>query len=308
MSESLVTPTTIGTIGIGQRQVRLFEAAEDQTAITLYRDRADSLENIFNDAKEQITATRWWTWEYWEEKGLPKEQIEFSDGEHDVTIFNYRNEPLAVTQVDQIREVLKIFSRINSGQAFKGVRYILIDDEQPMNSKTGQMARGKGLPAAKAVVLYPRALAPVPYQVTDKATNLEGTLAHEMTHPLVHDVLNEWEKIGKWQYLEERRPLPGGFTTSTITTEPERCVSDYATSDSDEDMCESMVAALFEQEKLDPEKLTFLQRKFPLVPAVESAGKIDKIDAVDIALPITPSEFGITFKNLDWEIIDSSDN
>lgn len=102
----------------------------------------------------------------------------------------------------------------------------------------------------------------------------------------------QWKKVGSWVQAEGRVVLPGGFATYEVTQEPERCITEYAKSDSEEDLCESMVAYLYGPEKLDPKKLKYLQENFPLDP---TKGSKWNSSSVDVQLPDTPSEFKVNF-------------
>lgn len=50
-----------------------------------------------------------------------------------------------------------------------------------------------------------------------------------------------------------------GIEISNFTTEPEKCVTDYARTNSAEDLCESFVAYFFNPEILDPEKRQMIE-------------------------------------------------
>lgn len=303
MTQEIVDNSSlIGLVKIGSQAVLLYRTESDSSdVIKVGMDPTDNKNAIYQSVEGSITRPRFWTWEYWEKKGLPKEQMHLTDGEHKVTVYNY-NEPLQPDQVATINRVLGMFAGIRDGEVFKHIDYILLDDAKPMNEKSGELTNGHGVYHARLLSLYPNVFADVPNRVTGKVSNLEGTLTHELAHGLSHVMLegdmvvdmavNKWRRIGNWRSGDERRILAGGEITNEVTSEPERCVTEYAKSDADEDMAESMVAALFDPEKLDPQKLQFLQANLPLDSSKQTTWNAS---LEDVKLPETPSEFRVKF-------------
>lgn len=301
--ETIDNPNLIGTLKVGQKDVLLYRTEEEgEDVIKVRFDPTEDKDIIFDYVESRITIPRWWTWEYWEKKGLPKEQMQLTDGEHNLTFYNY-GESLKPDQLVIINRVLGMFAGIRNGEIFKHMDHILIDDIQPMNEKSGELANGHGFFQAKALALYPNAFADIPNRVTDKVSNLEGTLTHELAHGFSdvmlggesseYRTINQWMIVGNWDIQEEMRVLPGGQTTHVVTTEPDRCVTEYAKADEEEDMAESMVAAIFDPEKLDPQKLQFLQENFPFDQSKQTTWNVSPEE--NIKLPETPSEFKVKF-------------
>lgn len=261
----------VGVIKTLNHEILVTRAVEGdrENVMDLILDDDAGQEEIIRDARRGVEKDRWWLWEYWENKGLPKEQIELTDGKHNISLYNFQETPIGNDQLEQIQRILQFFSRIKGGIAFDRVEYILLDDVQGMNDKSGEPTNGYGPANSKAVTLYPNALKPIPNRVTDKVTNLEGTLTHEMTHGIPGMMFGEemffnmWTKTTGWKIGDERRVLPGG-AIAIWETDYSRCVTEYAASDPDEDICESMVAYLFDPEKLDPTRLDFLQTHLPI--------------------------------------------
>lgn len=302
--ETLDNPNLIGTLRIGPKDVSLYKSEEKgDGVIDVALDPTEDKDLIFDHVKGNITRTRWWTWEYWQEKGLPKEQLELADGKHQITVYNF-GESLAANHLTEISTVLGVFSGIRNGEVFNHVHSILIDNTQPMNDKSGESQNGHGPGDSGAIILYPNAFRNIQGRVPSRASHLEATFAHELTHGLANIivegegpmidrmVINQWKKVGNWVRAEGRVVLPGGFVAYEVTQEPERCVTEYAKSDSEEDLCESMVAYLFGPENLDPQKLKYLQENFPVGPNKES--KWD-VSPADVKLPETPGEFKVRF-------------
>lgn len=300
MIEELPSSNPVGVVKTLNHEIQLFKAGEvnHEGVINLWMKEGADPEKISSESLRRIQENRWWLWEYWERKGLPKEQVELDDGEHQITLYNY-GEPIDRAHLDLINRILGIFSGIRGGLVFNDVRYILLDDVQGMNDKSGEPTNGYGPINSLAVTLYPNAFRPISNRVTDRITNLEGTLAHELTHGIPNQlidgemVLNLWIKAVGWDMADERRVLPGG-AISIWKTDFSKCVTDYAKSDPDEDICESMVAALFDPEKLDPNRLTTLQRTLPLDPSKQTTWSSRQVR--EVCLPETPTDFKVRFK------------
>ncbi len=300
MVEESSSSDRVGMVKTLNHEIQLLKAGEDdqEGVINLWLEEGADPERISAESLRRIQENRWWLWEYWEAKGLPNEQVELDDGEHQVTLYNY-GEPIEQTHLDQIKRILGIFSGIGDGLVFKEFKYILIDPVQGMNDKSGEPTNGYGPINSLAVTLYPNAFRPIPNRVTDKITNLEGILAHELTHGIHNQlidgemVLNLWIKAVGWGITEDRRVLPGG-AISIWETDFSKCVTDYAKSDPDEDICESMVARLFEPEKLDKNRLVTLEAILPLDQSKQTSWSSQQ--ASDIHLPETQKSFKVRFK------------
>lgn len=304
------TPESKGMIGVFQiagQDISLYSTQEnDPSALRIRRKPTDDPDLIFGAVKNEITRTRWWMRDTWVEKGLPKEEFLLADGEHQVTLFNY-GDPLERRHLDEVMSVLGLFSAIRNGKVFERVSYIVVDNVNLMNEKSGELSNGHGPTDDNKITLYPNALASIRNRVTDKASNLEGTLTHELTHGL-NDVYLDiegsvtekyievaWMKIGNWTIGDKPRILPGGGISAEVTTDPDRCVTVYAQSDSGEDMCDSMVATLFDPEVLDEDKLYFLQTHFSPDLNKVSQWVVQQVPADQIKLPATPNEFKVKF-------------
>lgn len=304
--ELFVNPNLIGRLQIGSQEVSLFSAnlsSPDSNPVRILQNPSDDQNLVIEAVKKSLIETNWWLNTEWEQKGLPKEQVEFVGGNNNVTLYNYGN-ALKDRHLQEIAKVLGIFSGIKDGKAFENFRYLLINDEQPINSKSGLPENGYAYGVYKAIRLNPSALVAVPNRVTSTVSNLEGTLAHELAHHLVNinttgDVvtLPLWKKVGSWRALsiEERKVFPGGLMQYEICDEPERCVTDYARFEPEEDLCESMVAFLFDPKKLDPERLKFLREHLPYNPNESKIWTASLVPTDQIKLPLLPSEIGVGF-------------
>ena len=225
----------------------------------------------------------WYTSYYWRRKGLPQEQVEIDVNGKGVTVYNFdRGSWFDEEHIKLATSVLgKFTSRFPS--VLDKVSWILVDDIQltsafgdPENYPTN----GGALREFSAFQLYPRGMELIPHRV-EAVTNFTGTLTHELTHLIASEFEDEWKDKFKWagclDYPEdwELRPTPEGqdrkfYNKKTgemspqnqFPLEPDQCVNYYAKQNMSEDICESMVAYLFDPEllrRISPDKFRIFQ-------------------------------------------------
>ena len=172
-------------------------------------------EQLLQEVAGRREGEDWFTKEAWRKKGLPKEQIELIVGDKPITIYNYNEKPLTDEHLDRTR---RVFEELGSRfpQILQRVRWILINDVQdpsgfgdedlfPLNGEPNQEER--------QCLLQPRGLNLTPHRIA-ATSNYEGTLAHELTHLIQGDFIDEWKEKFKWVKCEEypdeweTRPLP----------------------------------------------------------------------------------------------------
>jgi len=271
----------------------------------------DTIDVIKDKLRMQLTRDNWWLNPKWTEKGLPKEQISIKVREHTVTIYNWNEQLLSEEQISQISSVLSEFAMIAGGAALSEVSYILIDNVQEKNPKSGEDINGFRSEYDNSIYLYPRAVSPIEHRVNG-VTNLEGTLIHELSHCLT-DIINdnEWARQFGWKHLKpgSGRILPGGFYSLWELKNPEKAVTNYAGgNDPGEDICDSMVAALRNHEILDKERLDYLTQKLKLHPAIkinEPDISVKRFQGSHISLPTLQSP--IKFKRKRGLILEFED-
>jgi len=261
------------------QDIKIEESDENSPeVIPIMVDKDASLGEVYEAAREQFVNENWWFKDRWKEKGLPHEQVtvEFESGK--IEVFNWGS-PLEQRHLDELGEVIEIFAQIRGGEALKRTQYVLIDNKVAANPLTGKVddLNGYGAIGDKALSLHPRALLEIEHRVTG-VSNFKGTVTHELTHSLTGDIVNEWKLAFGWEDLNNSRQQ---------TRQPEKCVDDYAKINPEEDICESMVAAIWKPEVLDPEKLQFLDREMGIEQAREKQLpiRIVKKTGNDIALP-----------------------
>lgn len=205
----------------------------------------------------EIQRRNWWLQEYWRTKGLPREQFVVKTPKGTLHIFNFNPKALSDEQLRELLETVSSFLNVKGGLLFEKVEFVLIDDLQVINPNTGEDGNGYGLQAAKAIQLYPRALADIPHRVSH-VSNFQGTLIHEFTELLTNEIQKEWkEKF--FRDAEFPITLPGGTQTIEIPIDKSRCVTQYATYRVRDDISDSMVALIKQPNLLDKEKLRLLK-------------------------------------------------
>lgn len=219
----------------------------------------ESQESVTKKLQDHLKAHCWWLQDYWREKGVPKEQFTITTEVGDIQIYNF-SEVLTERHLQELEGLISFFTQASDQSPLKEIRYILLDNNQPPNPNTGEEMNGYGAIKESAVKLYPRGQKFMPHRIS-RASNFEGTVIHELSHKFSIPLRNDWSRTFGWKMLESPVQLPGGAHQHYKCESPERCVSEYAKISPDEDLCESMVAAIKAPDTLDPERLAFIKEK-----------------------------------------------
>ncbi len=227
-------------------------------------------EEIIESVKKQHEAKQWYTTEYWLKKGLPAEQIELTINGRSITVYNFNTEkPFSDKHVDS---TVKVFQELAARfpEFLEKIRWILIDNVQPtslLGDDELYPTNGKVAREQQAVIIMPRGMATFPHRLP-KASNFEGTLVHETGHLIQAQFEDDWRKKFPWSYCfdnqeewEIRKAQNGEnrwFNKKTgemspqgqYPLQPEQCITNYAQQKPEEDICESLVAYIFEPERL----------------------------------------------------------
>ncbi len=268
-------------------------------------------EDINKKVRIEKEKSQWYTSKEWRDKGQPQEQVEVQIGENTITIYNFSKEKTLTEEhlESTIRVIQEMASRFP--EVLAKLRWILINDEQLPSAwgdsekyPTSGMARSNW----DAFEFYPRGLELSPYR-QPYVSNFEGVFAHEMTHLIDGKFINEWQEKFKWISLYDRkgwdsRLSPDGtrlvfihqetgqvVNSDYLPDQPEQCVSEYAKLNEREDICESMVAYLYQPEKLrelSPEKYEILAGHDANLPKTDVL--IHKVAKEDISLPVIDPE------------------
>lgn len=218
-----------------------------------------STEELEQKAREEVKSKKWWLNEYWQSKGDPKEQLSIKSGNLNFELYNFW-EPLSPEQESELESILGSFGNSEVGGKLTELNYILIDNNPIQDPKTNEPRRGYSFNQMKTIVLYPRAMSEEPHRIAS-TSSFAGTLSHEIGHILANsDFVEEWKRRFGWVRLEDGEvKTVGDFTALYKNEQPDRLVSDYAKFTPEEDICESLVAAINNPEVLDPERLAFLR-------------------------------------------------
>ena len=266
----------------------------------------EPFEKLKEKVRKQLREENWFLQEYWQEKGLPKEQISVEikteDENFKIEIYNW-GEILTKDQLKTIEEVLKLFSLIAKGKALRQTKYILIDNiKGKKHPIIGKEMSGEATPSIfdrRIIRLYPKAFENIEHRVKG-VSNLEGTLIHELSHKLAPEFVNEWsKKFGK--KLKEEKKTPGG---SFCEWEGENAVTELAKYDPIEDFCESMVAFFKNPSLLDVKRQKFIKEN--VLKETTKEKKISlitkKYSGSEITLPKIKSPLKVKFIEEDLEI------
>lgn len=239
----------------------VFEGEENQP-------QAD--EEIVESVRKQHEAKQWYTQEYWRKKGQPVEQIEFEVDGRQITVYNF-NKEIPFTN-DYIQKTETVFRQLASHfpKILDQVRWVLIDDVQPpslLADDERYPTNGTAMREHQAFRFMPRGMGLEPHRV-ESASNFEGTFVHEMGHLIQDELEDEWREKYSWQYcLDDKdkwevRKAPNGenrwFSKDTgemapqgqYPLQPDQCINYYAKQNMGEDICESLVAYIYDPEKL----------------------------------------------------------
>ena len=239
-------------------------------------------EEIVESVKRQHEAKQWYTTEYWRKKGIPEEQIEFTANGRQITVYNFNKEkPFSDEHVARTKKALsQLASRFP--QVLDNIRWVLVDDVQPpslLADDERYPTKGTAMREHKAFRFMPRGTELMPHRI-EATSNFEGTFVHELGHLMQSDFEDEWREKYQWQYCSDNkdewevREAPNGerrwFNKETgemspqcqYPLQPDQCVTTYGRQNMGEDICESLVAYIYDPEKLQevaPDKHAILQ-------------------------------------------------
>lgn len=264
-------------------------------------------QEIIEMIKREREGKDWFTSEYWRGKGLPEEQIEFQMNGQPITVYNWnKDKPFADEHVQKsqkaFQELASHFPRI-----LDQIRWVLVDDKQEASAfgdPEKYPLNGYAMRGWNAFRLLPRGMELMPHRVA-KASNFEGTFVHESTHLIQQQFEPEWSEQFKWDYCWdhedewELKPTPDGnskrwFNRQTgemspqgqFPLQPDRCITDYAKQNMQEDICESMVAYIYDPKLLQdvsPDKFGIFQKHDAKKPLPQATSK--RIVKEEIRLP-----------------------
>jgi len=239
-------------------------------------------EEIIEFVKREHESKQWFTDGYWRKKGVPAEQLEFAINGRSITVYNFNAEkPFSD---DHIARAGKVFQELATRfpDVLDKIRWVLVDDVQPpslLADDERYPTNGTAMREHRAFRFMPRGVETIPHRISS-ASNFEGTFIHELGHLIQSQFEDEWRKKFQWAYCfdnEEEweiRKAPNGesrwFNKATsemspqgqYPLQPDQCITTYARQNIGEDICESLVAYIYEPDRLQevsPEKYAILQ-------------------------------------------------
>lgn len=255
------------TSGITYQVVSVPDEAEfsiRRVPVTLARSvEPKSDEQIRSEVEAQVNEQSWQTSEYWRNKGMPQEQIEFTVNGQIVTVYNYNKDARFTDEHQRLTAQTLQRYAIKFPQILEKLKYVLIDDiqEESLFGNDDYPLNGEAYAKWGAIKVTPRGMGLHPHRVTG-ANNYEGTLIHEWTHLIQDDFIPEWSAKYLYDFCADHeddwevKTTPNGKMNrffnrhngkmslqGQFALQPDECVSDYSRyGNVKEDICDCMVA------------------------------------------------------------------
>jgi len=208
----------------------------------------------------------WRTENYWRQKKTkPSDygKIKASSG-HEIKLFGWSEPPPA--KLNDLYECVALLP----SKLVLPTTYILFDDvDMPNPYDPSELCAGYRRKPERAIQFYPHAyFSNQDYKGLSGISIWKGAIIHEFTHnqDFYPEIMEAWIQEFGWVRLNQSREVTAS-DGSCIRIEyecrqPERLVTRYAGYKPSEDLSESMVAALFDPNRLDPDKLDFIKQYF----------------------------------------------
>jgi len=252
--------------------------SSEESDFDIYAD-ADNVEEVKRRIEVALQQRHWWLCPEWQKQGLPKEQFEFGD----IKVFNFLR-LLTQEEKNEIEKSLQFVSRIKK-DLLTTLEYVVISSDDGFNSQSGKKFLGFSRDEQKIIRLHPETFSRERDRRIPEISNLELVVTHEPIHHVINknrNILKKWSEEFEWTLNDDPAQLMGdGVTKKTFMTKhPERCITDYAQVDADEDMCESFSASYANIDRLDSEKAEFLKKHI-----FEESDQNHSIVSVPVKLP-----------------------
>lgn len=263
---------------------------------------AEKDEDPIEKAKERLKRENWWLSDYWQEKGMPREQMVVKTGETEISVYNWGDGLSEKQQADLRDAISKLSERTKFG--LKGIEYILIDDkDQPHPyGAEGQLTRGQYKGNLKSFILYPAGIKEEAYRGGEikNCSEMERVVIHEIGHHY------EWQKSKDGEYITNSWFFQFGeldeVKKDRVVKNPEQTVTEYGKLNTSDDFCECLVASFYDKEKImavAPEKYQYILDNVLSDESAVSETSITK--QADIALPRLPDT--ITYKTRESGVV-----
>lgn len=278
------------TLGQSESVLRIVDGGA-QNAIAVQVDDITNKEQIADAAKAMLEQRYWFVNPRWETETL-KEHFGIQLGDHSVEVFAF-GEELREEVRKGIMKALERFYNALADKSLWNLESIQIVSREEINPKSGEPYRGMEFPAQRRLELYAAGLRKSAYRGGElPCSELEGTLAHEVTHVVLESSLAAaWqsEDLG-WESDENTMiELPGGTQTMHRNVRPQECPTSYASMQPDDDRADSVAAYLFAPDKLSESRRRILDQVFTDKEGTISAS----ITALNRTLPQLPAEIPV---------------
>lgn len=279
-------------VRIDDKEIRLHVVdRSDQAEIIVQVDDDTNQDQIADAAKTALQQRYWFVNHKWEQEML-RERFKIELGAHAVEVFAFGEGLRERVRAEIIRTLERFYNKL-SDKSLWCLESIQILPQQTINPKNGEPLRGMESPAQRRLELYPAGMTDSAYRNGElPCTELEGTLAHEITHVVLEDTLaGAWwsEDLGWETHDEVWIELPGGSRTTHFNKRSQECPTSYGGLKPDDDRADSVVAYLFAPDQLNKNRKRILDRVL--------AGNGDEITAkatpLDAALPQVPSDISV---------------
>ncbi|HNY36064.1 MAG TPA: hypothetical protein PLD14_00665 [Candidatus Pacearchaeota archaeon] len=253
-------------------------------------------EEIKESVKMVHENSEWFYSDYWRGKGMPAEQIEFSISTKNkpIVFYNFSNEKEFSSEHMEktekaFREILNRFP-----DALNNIEWILLEDnqKQSLSGNENYPLNGFAKKNWQAIEIMPRGVDINNDHRVGEISNFEGTLTHEIGHFIQDKFLEKWKEAGfKWidfnkeewekryvnngecqisQYINKKT---GEIAPGTqYPLKPEECIDDYAKKNMEEDICDSIVAYIYNPSKLKE----ISSKKFEIIQFLDDSVKNKK--------------------------------
>jgi len=259
---------------------------------TLLEEREKDKDEISRDVeeiKELHKEKKWFTADEYRRK-IPNEQVEFFINDKNITFYNFNKEKeLSEIHIEKIKNVFKEMTERFPG-SLNNIDWVLIDDVQQPSLSGDEKFPLNGLADKdrRCLKIMPRAMDIDKTHRVEGVLNFEGTLAHEIGHFIEDIFLEEWRKYYQWREKREGEIAPG----NKYPVQPDECIDDYAKKDMQEDICDSLVAYIYNPQRLKEISPT----KFSIIESIENKEKerlevsSRRLDKPEIKLPEIKAE------------------
>lgn len=241
------------------------------------------------EIKELHKEKKWFTTDNYRRK-RPNEQVEFSINDKNITFYNFNKEKeLSESHIEKIKNVFKEMTERFPG-SLNNIDWVLIEEIQQPSLSNDERFPLNGLAEKdmRCLKIMPRALDIDKTHRVEGVLNFEGTLVHEVGHFIEDRFLEEWRKHYQWREKREGEIAPG----DKYPVQPNECIDDYAKKDEQEDICDSLVAYIY-----NPKRLKEISpKKFSIIESIENKEKKRskvssiRIDKSEIKLPEIKAE------------------